>query len=440
MYRIRIIFPALFFTLLLLATADAQESILLPARIDSVEIRGNERTKVDVILREIPYQFPDTLDEQDLAVIRNRIQNLYLFNRVETYLSRQGNRTTLLIVVTESWYFFPLPILFINERDWNKISYGLQVSHFNFRGRNEKLSIGGWLGYTPSYFLNYYNPWLGKHERIILGFSLFHRKRPNKIFEFDENITGFQIKIGRQFTLKFNSFFTFDFKRYTLPEPYQKFSASQRGTDYVPTFQITFTYDGRDLFEYPRRGYYHQTFLQRTGLTRREPEFWRLQTDNRLYIPLYGKTSLGVRSFLVFNRRSLPIYDRVFLGYNERIRGYFNRVLPAAEEYQKYDSPNISLSSLELRFPLLPVHYFSWENAPIFSSVYQNLKFGISAGIFIDSGIVWQRNNEFSLPNFFSGAGAGLHFHLPYVYVLRLDYAWGDNGEGQLIFETGVSF
>ena len=418
----------------------AQEIITLPTRIDTVFLIGNEHTKSNVILREIPFTFPDTLDETDFLLIKNRIQNLYLFNRVELHLSCKQQNTALIISVTESWYIYPVPIFFMNERDWNKFSYGLQFTHYNFRGKNEKISVGGWLGYNPGFFINYFNPWLGEKKRIILGFSLFHNTHSNKIFDFDEKRSGVKFTLGRKITLKLKTQFEFSLTRICLPELYHNFSESGNGTDYVPKVSCQIQYDGRDLYEYPRKGYYGNLEIQRTGFNANQPEFWRFKFDNRIYIPIYKKVSVAARNYSIFNKDKLPIYDRVFLGYQERIRGHYEDVYPAPELYRTFDSPHILLNSLEVRFPIIPIHYFSWDNAPLFSNLYQNLKFGLSGGVFIEGGIAWQTRQQFALTNFNSGYGAGLHFHLPYANILRLDYAWNEKGEGQFIVDVGVVF
>ncbi len=422
------------------ASLSAGPMVSLPARIDTLIIVGNEKTKSYIISREIPFTFPDTLDKKDFQLIQNRLQNLYLFNRVELLLSPFGGQNALIVMVTESWYFFPAPILFINERDWSKISYGMQVSHYNFRGRNEKLSFGGWLGYNPSYYLNYFNPWVGRKSRIILGFSLSRNQVANKIFDFKERRSSFGFTIGRKHTLNLQTQFSFSIQNVILPSEYRDYSYSGNGRDWVPTFTYELIWDRRDLFEYPKKGFYLRYQIRRVGLTKKEPRFWRFETDNRIYLPVYKQTTLGFRNLLILNKGELPIYDRVFLGYSERIRGYFDKVFPAPETFREYNSAKLSLSSVEFRFPILPVKYFSWDSAPLFSSLYRNLKFGISGGIFFDSGIVWQDKSQFALPNFYSGYGAGLHFHLPYVYVLRLEYAWNDKGQGQYIVDMGVSF
>ena len=78
--------------LLLVYTSDClgDPAPAFPVEIQNVQIVGNEKTKSYIILREIPYQFPDTLSQADLLIIKNRIQNLFLFNRVELIITEQG--------------------------------------------------------------------------------------------------------------------------------------------------------------------------------------------------------------------------------------------------------------------------------------------------------------------------------------------------------------
>ena len=208
----------------------------------------------------------------------------------------------------------------------------------------------------------------------------------------------------------------------------------------MPALSYLIKWDRRDLFEYPRKGFYLYYNLQRTGFSRHQARFWRFKFDNRFYLPLGRKISLGLRNLIIFQKGNLPIYDRAYLGYENRIRGYYQKVLPPTKLFRDFPSPHLSLSSLEFRFPILPVFYFSWKSAPLFSTFYRDLKFGISGTLFMDSGIVWEKNEQLALHNFYTGYGVGLNFHLPYIYILRLEYAWSDKGAGEFIVGMGVSF
>lgn len=422
----------LIYTLLLLPTifyAQQLPDIAIP--IDTVFINGNDKTKEQVILREIPFSFPDTLHTADFLLIQNRVQNLFLFNQVEVYPVSNGREEILLIDVKETWYVYPVPILFINDRDWDKLSYGMQISHFNFRGMNERVSVGGWAGYNPSFFINYYNPWIGKNSKFTLGVNAFKRKIENKFFPFDEDHLGIELTFGKRFGL--NTFLEayFGLNRIRFPDEYRPLLVSDSNEDFVPKVGLQFRHDKRDLYEYPMKGYYVYWSITRTGFTDSQPQFWRWQFDHRAYFKFTERVSIGGRNSLKLNRGKLPIYDRIFLGYSERIRGYFSRVFTAQ---------NIMLQNIELRISLFPIRYLSWEKAPLFSKFFQGLKYGASLGFFVESGTVWDRSDQIAMDRFFTGYGAGIHFHVPYFNVFRIDHAWNDKGQGEWIIDVGASF
>ena len=418
----------------------AQDAVAAPVRIDRVAVAGNKVTAPDVILREIPFAFPAVLGADDLKLIENRVQNLRLFNRVELRIDESEGRNVLTVLVTESWYIFPAPVFSIGEHDWSKISYGLSLSDGNFRGRDEKLRIGGWLGYNPSYFLNYSVPWIGDRLRLTLGLSLSRGLSDNKIFGFQEDRLGFNLRVGRRISLKLETEVQFSLIRIKLPAEDRSFSVSGSGQDTVPSLSWQIRWENRDLTEYPRNGTYLSVNVLRTGFAKGQPDFWQMTVDGRYYRTVLGPVSLAVRQLFILDDGAMPVYARIFLGFNERIRGYYDLILPDPARYADYQSYSLSLTSLELRVPILPVRYFSIENGPLLPSLFRNLKFGLSAGLFVDSGIVWRSAADLRLNDFHTGYGAGLHVLLPYINVLRFEYALNRTGRGQFIVNTGISF
>jgi outer membrane protein assembly factor BamA len=409
----------------------AQELPNISIPVDTVIISVNEKTDEEVILREIPYAFPDTLQVEDFLIIQNRIQNLFLFNQVEVYPIEDGFQNILLVSVKETWYIYPVPILFINERDWDKLSYGFQISHFNFRGKNEKINIGGWAGYNPSFFLNYYNPWVGKNSKFIFGIDFSKRKIENKFVNFDEDHLGFGVTLGKRFGLNSSVQTSFSLNRIKFPEEYQPLLVSNSDKDIVPRITLRFQHDRRDLYEYPMKGYYLNWSVTRTGFTDSQPQFWRWQFDHRLYVKLWDRLSIGGRNLVKINRGTLPIYDHIFIGYSDRIRGYFDRVFTAQ---------NLMLQNIELRISIFPIKHLSWNKAPLFSKLFQGLKYGLSMGFFVDTGTVWNRTDQISMNRLFTGYGGGLHFHVPYLNLIRVEHTWSDAGNGEWIIDALVSF
>ncbi len=409
----------------------AQQQHQFPILIERVELAGNRTTKAEVILREIPFTFPDSLSLEDLQLIQNRVTNLLLFNLVELAILPEGRKNVLLIHVTESWYIYPVPIFFINDREWDRISVGFQVSHLNFRGMHELLSVGGWLGYNPTFFINYDNPWVGKKTRFIFGFSLFGKWVSNRFFDVREQHLGGRISIGKRFSLTQSMQLTFSLRRIAFPDNYRDLSVSGDGSDIVPKLTVNYRLDHRDLVEYPRSGYLVKYQLTRAGFTSSQPRFWRFVLDHRAYLKLSKRVSVGGRNLLRLNAGKLPIYDRIFLGYFHRVRGYFTR---------RFTAQNYMLQNYEMRISLLPLKYLSWKSAPMMPAFFQQLKYGVSLALFMDSAVLWDRREQLSLRNHFTGFGAGLHFHLPYIYLLRLEHAWNDVGDREWIIDAQVSF
>jgi len=363
-------------------------------RVDSVIIIGNKHTHNAVILREIPFNFPHRVTQQDLETIRNRLLNLHLFNNVDVRLHEGRNKNVIIITVTETWYFYPAPLVFFNERSLKKISVGLQLIHMNFRGMNEKLFASGWLGYNPQ--------------------------------------RGAVVGIGKRFNLYQFIYTEVGWRRITVPAEYTVYMASATTTDDVFSVSALYQMDHRDLIEYPLRGYYLEFRASHFGTGNSPVNFNRLVSDIRGYLPLVShRASAAFRNFTVLQEGFVPIYEWQYFGYEERLRGYF---------YQPLTRKNLMLSSLELRYLLLPYRVKTFSDDGWLSYFLKDMRYAISLGAFVDMGLLWDEPRELSLNRARWGYGFGINFHLPFVQILRLERAWNDTGRGQYIIDVGVSF
>ena len=396
---------------------------------------GNDKTKDHVILREMKVKVGDLYDAERIEDDRKRIQNLQLFTRVEIQPIHSENGIVLVIWVSERWYIFPLPILYFNERDWNKLSYGASLNHQNFRGKNEIVLASFWFGYNPGSEFEYSNPWFGGHRKLYTTLSLYKKTVRNHSLDFEnfnEKHIGFAWNIGKRFG--YHTYFSLRFAyrqlSVDLAEPTQVIR-SPDGKDELPQVGVTFNYDARDLYEYPKDGMYLKLTASKTGFGG-NIDYTSYSGDLRYYFPFVGKISLGARLAGWFNSEGTPVYSRIFLGYDERVRGHF---------YQKREGNNRLLTNMELRFPILKIIYIALDSGPNqFQGYSNNLKFGISGGLFFDCGAVWYDHNQLNRDRFISGFGAGLHFHLPYVDLLRVEYSFDMSGNGEFIFDLGKSF
>ena len=403
------------------------DSSLAGRPIGKIEIMGNTKTQTSFILRELKQKSGDPLDLALMEEGRKRIQNLKLFHRVLVIGQPRDRFVDILILVTEQWYIFPFPILHINERDWGKISYGAGIAHTNFRGIGEQLSFYFKLGYNPSTHLSYVSPWLFGPQNLSGGMDFYYQQVESKHYterEVYEYHLGGDISFGKRFNHHYESQLKLGYESVSLHAKNQ--DDLHTSTDGMPVFGINMVWDYRDLKEYPHKGWYFKLSGQKVGLPDRRIDFSKSHTDFRFYVPIH-KTTLAFRMETTLSQGDIPVYDQVYLGYNERIRGHF---------FETFEGENRGQMNLAFRFPILPIRYFDAGEEPYM----QDWPLGLSAGIFCDTGVVWDQRENLNSSMLITGYGVGLHFHLPFVQVLRLELAFNERGGSETILDMMVFY
>ncbi|MCK5032440.1 MAG: BamA/TamA family outer membrane protein [Calditrichia bacterium] len=401
-----------------------------PGRISQIVIMGNEVTDENVILRELLVKKGEIANDTLIAESKKRLQNLLLFNRVELTLLPQENNFILLIEVTERLYIYPLPIFTLHDRDWEKISYGLSLSHLNFRGQNEKLRTALWFGYRSGYAVSYSDQWAGDSLHFTTYFNIGKYVLDHRILGFEERHIASSAAVGKWWNYNFKTELLLLFDHLNVDDVIADSLHSKKSSEDIWGLRLYLRYDTRDLYAYPSSGWLNFLQITKYGILQEFNNYWKLYLDVRNYLDL-GFFTLATRLNQNYLFGQIPIYRSNYIGFSERIRGHF---------FDVYQGNHVHTGSIELRFPILPVQYFSFDSIIIPDAYLRNLKFGINAGFFVDTGIIWSKSYEYSINNFHTGFGAGLHFRIPYVEVLRLDYGFNRDFEGQIIFEIGNSF
>ena len=175
--------------ILLLSSLIFSFSICTASFVESINIIGNDHTQNHIILREIHHPIPGEFDTTLAVQDRVRIYNLGLFSTVE--INPIDSSYTVFII--EAFPVLPLPIVEYNEA--SGFSYGGIIKHLNFRGMNEKLSLGGTIGKETTYFLSFENPWIWKDHVSLRGkLYQYHTQDPVYNYRYQEN--GFYIGTG----------------------------------------------------------------------------------------------------------------------------------------------------------------------------------------------------------------------------------------------------
>jgi hypothetical protein len=132
--------------------------------VKEIKISGNQKTRDNIILRELSfkegedYTLPDLVEKFNET--KKQLMNSGMFQDVVVSLnSLQGYDATVNVAVKERWYVFPQPFLRVvdqNVQDWvknqdmnlSRVNYGFRIMHRNFTGRNDRLYANFTNGYT----------------------------------------------------------------------------------------------------------------------------------------------------------------------------------------------------------------------------------------------------------------------------------------------------
>ena len=405
--------------------------------VDSTIISGNEKTKDFVILRELSLRTGVMITSAAIRYDQQRIYSLGLFNDVRMWVSPTGTRkANVYIKVVERWYILPYPIFGMKEGKWSKAYFGAGLVHTNFRGRNEKLFVNFGLGYDPFGSISYRNPFLDEAgTKFIEGRVSYSRVRnrsalvlvhPGDVF--DEKHLSVAMTFGKRYGNTQTAWISGEFHMVTVDDYIPPPTTSTTGTDRFPMLTIGYAYDSRDLFEYTGSGTLFSVSATKYGFPRSEIDYIRYSLDVRRYLPLGPRFTLAGRGYtnLLAGSRA-PSYNRVYLGYQYHVRGYYAVVA---------EGENIFGTSAELRYALIPPFIYKSKLLPSQFGVW---KFSVNLALFADLGTVWLRGNPITIANTLRGYGAGIHFGLPYGVLLRTDYAINDLRKGEFIIDVGAA-
>ena len=409
-------------------------------QVDVIKISGNEKTKDFVILRELTFSIGDTVNSEILFLNRERIFSLAIFTKVTLETNHEDGINSVVILIEESWYIFPVPFINIREKTLERTSYGISLKYKNFRGRNETIRATVSFGWDPFYSLEYENPLLIPSADIAFYFAGAYGTPINKSPTLDTANGGvFDFKTfsinttwGKRFNKENNIYFILKYSNIEAPnENINSYMASGTSTDQTISTGFAYVYDSRNLRQYASDGIYFGLNYMYNGVGSKNIDHNAVTVDLNNYRKIY-------KSLLIKGRinarhtfgKYVPNYNYSLLGYDYYTRG--NR-------YLIREGNNRLLGSVELSYPILPEWNFAVD-MPVLPLSLTRTRIAVYASIFADAGTVFNNNEKILLNSFNSGYGFGITLlFLPYS-SFRIEYAFNEMGIGEFLIETGISF
>ncbi|MFD2203252.1 BamA/TamA family outer membrane protein [Shivajiella indica] len=452
-----------------------QDSIMLtpPGRvvINNIYVVGNEKTKRNIILREITLQTGIYYDWEELISLiqadQKKVYNLQLFTSVEiTPLLTGSEQIELLVAVTERWYIIPNIIFNLADRnfaewwtnqnrDLSRVNYGARLIHNNVGGRNEKLRIGAQFGFVRSFELMYSKPYIDKKQKHGLSaqFNYFTQKNipiksSNNKQVFYQNETEDVLRKTNTTLLRYTyrgSYYNFHFVTIGYSNTWISDDVFIQNPDYFlhddntlrySLISYTYRHDNRDNIAYATEGQVLSLGLNKYGLfngddvqdiefTLNANKYKRL--DNRFHV-------VSGLSLNYFFGQQQPYTLVRGIGYNPNfIRGY---------ELNVIEGQFVLVHKNSFRYKLFETGFDVGDYMPLDEFSYIPFKFYLSANF--DQGFVNDKNklpeNTRLTNTYLFGYGLGIDMVTLYDMVFRFEYSINNQNESSFFINFRAPF
>ncbi|HEV2846067.1 MAG TPA: BamA/TamA family outer membrane protein, partial [Thermoanaerobaculia bacterium] len=435
---------------------------------DRIIVRGNERTRGDVIRRTLDLDEGDPISNVKLLEVERNLYRLGIFSRVDVELVRAGLDTEdrdVLVSVEEGrpralTYGFGLEV---EDAERGSAEYNPRglfgFTHNNVGGRAYSLRTDLRLSERDKRFRFLFNqPYLGEYP-VSLTSTLFYEDEfpPNESVEevvrYGARTEAVRVFSNRRVSLGW------DFRRVELEDVDPSVAANEIERENQP-YEITsllssFFWDRRNDPLSTTRGWSTLTQLQYAfPAFETDTEFLRFFVQQTQYFALGrpGVIAVSARAGAIepfktlavrsedplgqFPSRNIPLPERFFAGGDSSHRAYGRDDLgirgetlllnQAGDEYLPVGGDGLLLLNLEYRFPV----------------------FGSFGGtVFLDSGNVWADWRSIDLGELKNGVGLGVRYLSP-IGPLRAGIGWKldrergipEDSQYELFFNIGNPF
>ena len=432
--------------------------------IGQIAIKGNNKTKDYIILREMQIKTGDTVLvntlNDELQKARQQVYNTNLFLEVKIdLLATATNVVTIQIAVKERWYIFPLlkfQLVDRNINEWlqkyngdlDRVVYGVKFTHYNLTGRRDLLRLTFLNGFTRNVSFTYFQP--VSQKALNNGFSvtggyienrefIYKTSYDNKPILFNngsfsrKNIFvgvgyNFRNKIlgSHSFNIIFNHLSVVD-SLLKLPYNPDYFNVDGAVKNYLD-FSYAYQYINANNAIYPLKGVTATLKVLKRGLG------WsggiNMLSVEGTFNKYYDLKKNWFASMQFSAKTTLP-FNQPFI--NQRALGYGDANLRGLELHV-VDGVAYGLIRSTIKKKLFTVNI----PMPFKSEKYGKIPFTVFAKTFADAGFVYNKQKfETNLSNrFLYTGGVGLDILSIYDVNLRIEYSFNQLNKSGLFFQA----
>ena len=409
--------------------------------VQRINIVGNTRTKDKVIRREVLIAPGDVFNTVRVETSKKRLENLGYFAKVETYPEDTGvaGRKDLTIEVQEkrtgAFSFgggFSTIDQLVGFAELTQGNFDL-LNWPGFTGAGQKFRLRVQYGTArKDVILALTEPWLFD-RRLSLGGQAFYSEANYLSSIYDQREYGFAIELRKPLNAFMYATLGYrleDDEIFNVSSGASALIQAQEGARLKSEVLSSLVFDRRDSPLLTRHGqrisvspYVAGGFLggdvQIYGFDLEASQYFHLWWDNIL---LFNGEVATVNTW--GSGDHVPIFDRLFLGGSNNLRGFdFRDVGPKDEFGEPIGGKSLARATIEYTFPIVAK---------------------ARGAIFYDTGFVHADAWDFSGDHVASDVGVGIRLDLP-IGPLRIDYGIpiqrdGNSSSGKFNFNVGYQF
>lgn len=342
--------------------------------IDKITLKGHQKTKDKIILRELDFKVGDSLIRESMEERFKRNQemlvNSSLFKNVTINIGNwdyEARKVEIVIKTDEAWYIYPFGWVSLADRNFNvwwteknhslaRLNYQVGLRWNNLTGHRDLIRVSTEFGFGRKYEVDYKIPGINKKRTIGFFLNTLYSKNKEiwyatqkdslQIYRNDDNyqIHRFRLLGGYTFRPKLRTthaiqfaFFKNEISAIVAREKNADFFLNGRTEQRYFSLNYKFTKDRRSNKFYPQRGSFFTLNIEKDGLFSKKEDVQALYATvlYAKFLPVF-KDKIDYEAILKgrkeFTGKPQPYYNTRALGYlSDYLRGYEYYVIDGAD-------------------------------------------------------------------------------------------------------------
>jgi outer membrane protein insertion porin family len=402
-----------------------------PVHIGRIEVRGNTKTRDRIVRREMRLSEGELYSGTAIRKSRRRLEALGFFEKVNLTTHRRPGKSLVDIDVE------------VEEKPTGSFSIGAgyssvdkiigmaSVNQRNLLGLGYQLDFSvNFGGSRQTYSATFNNPRVFDTE-VFVGFDVYNAIR--QFTDYDKDATGGDVKVGWPIAPGWRTRWTYryeDAEVKDVDENASQYLKDQEGKTITSSITALVSHDSRDNPWDVHRGAKAELSVEWAGgLLGGEAAFLKYGLDASKYVPLWWSHVLTFHGRIGFVQalegKTIPVYERYFLGGITTIRGFDSRSIGPTEDGDVIGGDKELLFNVEYVFPIVK-------------------ETKMSGVLFFDAGNAWEEGDPYFASGLRRSVGFGMRWVSP-MGPLRLEWGYvldrkSDEQSSQWEFSVGGFF